>query len=385
MGEQVDDFLAHYGVVGMKWGKRNAKDSGGKDITSQGPTRTERRDVRRETKAKKIEGRVAKLDVTIKDLNAQIKALPPGFSSAYKRNALKEVRDDVVKDRNRFAKDIKAAREGRLTSTQKRVIIGASVVAALAATYVIQDNIQSGNATRLIAKGKERISGEAFAFKKNQKLADPNLDVDDIHKLVVKHVNPDYGGIGTKMNCRRATFSYEMRRRGYDVKATKTTNANGQNVLGLMNATTPNEKIKRTSTLNIMIKAGSEALRKTKDESAPTPLTDLTTNFAAGGKNRIPTEYGSTRNTQSIFDALGKEPNGSRGELGVMWSMGGGHSMAYEVVKGKPVIFDAQSGQKFDAADAFSKLMPGIANAGFTRLDNVDLNVDYLMRWMTNA
>jgi hypothetical protein len=375
MGEQVDDFLAHYGVVGMKWGKRNDKDSGGKDTVSQGPTRTERRTVRRETKAKKIEGRVAKLDVTIKDLDAQIKALPPGFASRYKRNSLNEYRTEVVKDRDRFAKDVKAAREGRLTSTQKRVIIGASVVAAIAATYVIQDNIQSGNATRLIAKGKERMSGEAFAFKKNPNLSNPNLDANDIHRLVVKKINPDYGAIGTKMNCRRATFSYEMRRRGYDVKATKTTNANGQNVLGLLNATNPGNKIQNTSAFNILNTVTKEATY-----GKPKPVTELMANFAAGGKNKIP--GGSSR---EIFDTLAKQPDGSRGELGVMWNMGGGHSMAYEIVKGKPVVFDGQTGKKFDAADEFFKSMPSVLNAGFTRLDNLDLNHDYLMRWVTNA
>jgi hypothetical protein len=106
---------------------------------------------------------------------------------------------------------------------------------------------------------------------------------------------------------------------------------------------------------------------------------DLASGFAAGGKNKIP------GGPKSIFDTLAKEPNGSRGELGVMWNMGGGHSMAYEIVKGKPVIFDGQTGKIFDAAEKFMDGMPSIKNAGFTRLDNVDLNVDYLMRWMTNA
>lgn len=377
MSEQVDDFLMHYGVVGMKWGKRNAKDSGGDSKSSQGPTRTERRDAKREVRAKKLEGKVSKLDVSIKEMDAQIKALPPGFRSAHERNVLREARDSTIKDRDRFAKDVDAARNGKLTSTQKRVIIGASIVAGLAVTYVVQDKIQSGEATRLIAKGKERISGEKFAFKKNDKLADKSLDADAIHSMVVKNINPGYGAIGTKMNCRRATFSYEMRRRGYDVKATKTTNANGQNVMGLLNATSPGKKIQGTGAFNIISNITKESVNK----DGSTPVRDLMKNFAPGGKEKI---HGGSR-IDSIFETLGRQPDGSRGELGVAWNSGGGHSMAYEIVKGKPVIFDGQTGKKFDNADKFFRDMPAVANAGFTRLDNLELNHDYLMRWMTNA
>jgi hypothetical protein len=377
--EQVDDFLAHYGVVGMKWGKRNAKDSGSRDSSSQGPTRSERREVKREAKAKTFESRAANLNVTIKNLDREINALPPNARSRYKKAALNDIRNEQVANRDRALKDAKAVREGKLTSTQKKVVIGASVVAALAATYIIQDQIQSGNATRLIAKGKEQISGEAFAFKKNPKLSNPDFDADDIHMNVVKHINPDYGAMGTKMNCRRATFAYEMRRRGYDVKATKTTNANGQNVMGLMNATSPGKKIQSTRMMNLMKTGIKEAAGKSSGK--PTPVSDLAENFAAGGKNKISAGF----NPNAIFDRLSKEPDGSRGELGVMWSMGGGHSMAYEIVKGKPVIFDGQTGKRFELADEFRKIMPQVANSGFTRLDNLELNHDYLMRWMTNA
>jgi hypothetical protein len=371
MNEETDEFLAHYGIKGMQWGKRKAADSSG------GRSKAEVKSEKRETKAQKFDAKAEGLNTRIKKLDAEIEALPPNFRSGYDRAILKDMRTELTKSRDVAVKDAQAVRNGKMTSTQKKVVIGASIVAGLAATYVIQDQIQSGNATRLITKGKERFSGEKFEFKKNDYLANKNFDADDIHSVVVKKINPDYGAIGTKMNCRRATFSYEMRRRGYDVKATKTTNANGQNVIGLYNATNPGKKITSTSNYNVIKNLTNESKKKYGD---PKTFTDLSANFAAGGKSKIP---GGTPN--AIFHYLAKQPDGSRGELGVMWQMGGGHSMAYEIIKGKPVIFDGQTGKKFEAAEEFLKAMPHVKSSGFTRLDNIDLNVDYLMRWMTNA
>lgn len=59
---------------------------------------------------------------------------------------------------------------------------------------------------------------------------------------VIRGVNPKYGQPGSKMNCRRCTFTYEMRRRGYDVEATRSTKGIGQTGLGLAYGVTPGKK-----------------------------------------------------------------------------------------------------------------------------------------------
>lgn len=353
MTTEVDDFLAHYGVKGMRWGHRKTEE----EVTQI-----------RAGKAEKFVNKAAAFQTRISALE---NSGPQTYGTRIQIDELKAKRDIALSD-------AEAKRQGKMSSTQKKVAIGASITAGLIAAYIVQDNVQSGEVTRLIAKGKEHFSGEEFKFKKNEKLADRSMSVDDIHEKVVKHVNPDYGKPGTKMNCRRATFSYEMRRRGYDVQATKTTNGNGQNAMGLLNATTPGEKIKSTHRLNIMGTAIKETSGKSQGKESP--MMDLIDNFAPGGRNSI--KGGGSHN---IFNKLSKEPDGSRGELGVIWEMGGGHSMAYEIVKGKPVVFDAQSGKKFEDPESFYKAMGGTRDAGFTRLDNVELNHDYLMRWMTDA
>lgn len=72
-------------------------------------------------------------------------------------------------------------------------------------------------------------------FKKNSDLT-KKMSVSELYNKVVAPINPNYGESGTQMNCRRATMAYEMRRRGYDVKATKSNFASGQTIKGLKNA-----------------------------------------------------------------------------------------------------------------------------------------------------
>lgn len=354
MSDPVEDYLAHYGVKGMRWGYRKSE---------EGIAATQ---AKREVKAQKFENKASALATRMDEL--QMGRMSPGRVARLQ---------ELAKEHDIALADAEAKRQGKLSSKQKKVIIGASIVAALAATYVIQDNIQSGEARRLIEKGREHFTGEAFAFKRDPKLADLRHE-DEIHEKIVKQVNPDYGGIGTKMNCRRATFTYEMRRRGYDVQATKTTNGNGQTAFGLHKATTPGAKDLHTGKIRSMKAFAKETFAK---DGTDKPISNLISNLDAGSKERIP----AGSNPKSIFDKLSQQPDGSRGELGVMWQMGGGHSVAYEVFNGKAVIFDAQSGKKLESAEDFTKALGKVKSAGFTRLDNIELNEEYLMKWMKNA
>jgi hypothetical protein len=80
---------------------------------------------------------------------------------------------------------------------------------------------------------------------------------------------------------------------------------------------------------------------------------------------------------------LAKQPNGARGEVLFKFPTFG-HSMAYEVVKGVPKIFDSQKGKMYDAATRVESHWDGFNAAEIRRLDNVKLDLNFLSRWATN-
>lgn len=219
----------------------------------------------------------------------------------------------------------------------------------------------------LVDSGKLRqFSNRNTPLKTNKQLTRKNMSLDQLNKTVVKPINPGFGGIGTKMNCRRCTFAYEMRRRGYNVKATHSQLATGQTSSGLVKAINPK---------------GSPISVKHKS---------LRRSFALGetkiGEHRNFSKMSSQQKSDEIFKALNKLPHGSRGELGITWKFGGAHSLAWENRKGKSVIFDTQSGETYSSSTKLNKeLGEHLHEAYVTRLDNKDLNMEFLGRWVRNV
>lgn len=197
--------------------------------------------------------------------------------------------------------------------------------------------VDSGNARVLVNKGKRFAQGKLDGpqYKKKPELA-KSMSADELMKNVVNDINPNNGSFGTNMNCRRCTLAYEMRRRGNDVKATKSVMATGQHGTGLRKA------------------AGTK-----------------TTTFDLGENKVFRASYNSKPDDgpKALLSALRKQPDGSRGEVGIGWSMGGGHSIAYEIVKGKPVIFDAQRKFKITSESDWGKAYPKLGVGVLELLD----------------
>ena len=349
-----EDYIAHFGVKGMRWGVQKEK-----KVSSEVQAK-------RDIKAKKYTDRAAAYQKQIDALN----------QSGKKRKMRKA--KDIEKDRDRALKDAELKRQGKLSTTQKKVAIGAAVVGTLIAAKVASNYFESGEVRRLAEKGKAAVTGTPFQFKKNDQLSKQGMSSDEVFDRVVKQVNPDFGAVGTNMNCRRCTFAYELRRRGFDVSATRTTKGNGQSASGLYDAIHPGSRNTGTGRL-------ATAIRWAKSGDIDR-MTNLNDQVAGGGAIKIGFGTEKVITPESIFSALSHQPNGSRGELGVNWAAGGGHSLAYEIFDGKPVIFDTQMGKRYTSATEFlAAKYPEIARSGFTRLDDVELNTDFLMRWVKNA
>jgi hypothetical protein len=175
------------------------------------------------------------------------------------------------------------------------------------------------------------------------------------------------------MNCRRSTFTHELRRRGFDVKATPSAFGRAQNETGLVNAVITGDRnpIQSASLSSMLNREGTSRARP-----------------SASDKRTYKAYTERVNNISSLRDSLSKQPNRARGEV-VFEEDGFAHSMAYEVIDGTPHIFDSQKAVHYPATDsglAKLTLKWGVPKAmEVTRLDNVDLDLVWLSRWAANA
>lgn len=268
-----------------------------------------------------------------------------------------------------------------LSDSQKKAIkTGAVVVGALLATYGMYKLADSGELTRIVQKIKGYADGSDMPpWNIREDLADPNLSSDDIFKNVVSRIN-SRGELGSDYNCRRCTFAYELSRRGFDVKATKSIKGTGQSALGEYNAT--HDKKVSGGALGLLL-----SYYKGDDKDITDFVNNCTGNFATYlGPNEKRIEL-STDAAKDIFSSLTQYPDRARGELSVAWKNGGnvGHSLAWEIINEKPVIFDVQQMTKYETVDDLKKLANQMSDASSVRLDNVDLNYDFLLKWAVNS
>jgi hypothetical protein len=403
--DAASEFLAHFGKKGMHWGVINEDKSSG-DGNSAAPKVkmvSKRKAAKREVKAKPHDQMAEKYQNRINIIKSQ----KTSQNKALQRSRNAEAKALSV-ERDREKSDALAIREGRMTKRQKNLVIGASIGAGILLAYGAYKFHDSGDMNRMMIKGEEWLTGKPHAWKLNPELA-KKMTADDIMKNVVSKINPRFGAYGTKMNCRRCTFAYEMRRRGMDVRATLSNAATGQTNMGLENALSPGANLP-TSRFGLLKGYVAEVYALQENPDSATPITNVFMNSSNWGRNRIELtnanplkamaswndimnitsnpeavmKMGKSKAT-SILEHLATQPEGARGELGVGWSMGGGHSVAWEIIGGKPHIFDTQSGEVFKDVASFSKFSENVVEAGFTRLDNLDLNDDFLQRWVQSA
>jgi len=315
---EVDDFLEHFGVKGMHWGDRKAEPAS----VSIDARKTEDPQNQPEAKAK-----------------------------------------------------------WKMSSTQKKILIGTAVAATILAVAVISykeidKKIEKNPAGKRAA---ESILLNGSIFKKDESLTGPK-SIDEIMTTITPNINPKFKKVpGYNTNCRRSTFAYELNRRGHSVQATGSSIAWGQDNIGLQNALRKEgkEKISPLSLVNVVGQHG-----KTSNNINPY------LNAFKGEKVKDPFAIGA---------ALAKHPNGARGELVMNVTKKGlnnkktqfyGHSMAWEKIDGKSWIIDTQTNRHWEADDAgLAKLFKGWGSpseASILRLDDKELNMGFLSRWAEN-
>ena len=170
----------------------------------------------------------------------------------------------------------------------------------------------------------------------------------------LKAVNPEYKGSltdGARHNCVLCSLTYDLRRRGYDVRAARAKYGWDSSDIDHWY---PGVKFKET-------KLYSKNMGDVKDSVEFDTIHRL-----EKVTNSQRADYAA--NTIKMMQATG---DGSRGLLCCHWEAGGGHAMAYEVQKGTVHVYDPQSGDEYkDVAG----LLYRTSDSQVARLDNIKPN-----------
>jgi hypothetical protein len=362
----------------------------------------------RQRRVDKFQKRADVMGTKISELKAANEKLQgtQTLAKRYERNTNAQSITAIERSQKKALRDAEAAQKGKLTSTQKKAIVGGVAVGAIVAYSVYTRGSQSGAFNSYALRGSAFLQGKKVPFNVNSKLSG-HMSAEQLLHQVAKPVNPGYSSMGGKMNCRRSTFAYELRRRGFDVHATTSAVGWGQSESGVINAVTTDSKdfLSSLSMSSAVVNTGKSSVAKGDVRTNPVKkilLDNLTTagstndmdsaarvlaNVKAGRPiwKGVDEAKATVSSSQKVLEELAKQPSGARGEV-VFKFPGFGHSMAYEIVDGVPHIFDSQKGTLYNASTKMvESKWDGFTGAEIMRLDNVNLDLNFLTRWATNA
>ena len=377
----VADELKHHGIKGMKWGVRKDRETKGQRQRA----RQEHKTQKRETKAKKFELKASELSKEIKAIDTQLARLSNAkrwnLGAQYLKSDYKSQQKDLTKKRDLAIKDAERTKNGKLTSTQRKVIAGAVITTAVVGAVGLTIAKDTGQLNEAKLRVEKMLGKKDSVFNKRPEYAKAYDNPEDILKNVAKDINPNYGTAGGQMNCRRCSFTYELRRRGYDVEATTSAIGSGQSNSGLLNAVSKDGK--RLNRLTSMSTPVTQGHRLDALLPGDKRKLNIKQELIRSSSNRL-----GQISEEDIAKRITSQPPGARGEL-VFNMKQFAHSLSYENVNGKPIMFDTQKGQMYDLSDKasymkFTAKWGKPADVLVSRLDNVDLDEAFLARWSTN-
>lgn len=312
------DYIQHYGILGMRWGIRRFQDKSGR-LTSAGKKRYD-------------------------DDPSNGK---PGSSSKTTKTE-KEVGDSFVERKLGI----------KLSDTQKKVLKTGAIIAGVAiAAYggyrlynsdigkPVRDQVNLlidrfnesndratfKNTGKLTEHAKKDLSSREYDsklqfFKKGREYT-PDEDLQAINEGMFRRTK------GGSNNCGLCTTAYELRRRGYDVRANFS--EDGRSVQALADYF-KNAKIQDDR--SFVGRSRQEWMKHVEKE-------------------------------------ILKQGNGARGNFGGQYPFGGGHSIIYEVVDNKVVFRDGQVGRTYNSTtEAIGRFLPGSSH--WFRMDDLEINQD---------
>ena len=325
--KQNPSYLAHHGILGMKWGKRNGPPY---PLGSSDHSASEKKDGWRKSLGG---GRNEKL----------YRRHQVGGTTEFKRDTEKDQRGRTRKDSDTSLKTVQNV----------MTVIHAATFNPIGIYYDVKRYKAYSDGKKFVKENETRLASE---FTKDKKTGFKLKNREMTEEEDMKYVNPEYNDwdMNTKQNCMLCTTAYELRRRGYEVQANKA-------LFGYPHDAVKDWFPKAKKEVIVDPLKGKENFNDLDDASKKEVQLSLR-NAAFGMNSHI---------TTKTVDALKKQGNGARGNLIITLSNGGGHSVVYEIKNDNVIIRDCQSNKTYTDP---SKLLNYTVGVSYFRLDNVDFD-----------